>query len=173
MEVILTEDVPKLGGAGDVVRVRSGYGRNYLLPQGKAMLATRGRVADLAHKRRVIDEKQRKQIGDMQQVASQLKGIEIVFEMNASAEGKLFGSITNAKIAEALASRGFTVDRRKIVLADTLRQVGEYEVTIRLHREVEAAIKVSVVSSGLAPEPEPEVAPEIGQAVGTGDIDDE
>ncbi|MFQ5697435.1 MAG: 50S ribosomal protein L9 [Myxococcota bacterium] len=173
VEVILTEDVPKLGQAGDVVRVRSGYGRNYLLPQGKAMLATRGRVADLEHKRRLIEEKQRKLVGDLQGVARQLDGTEIEFEMNASAEGKLFGSVTLARIAEELATRGFSLDRRKITLAESIKRVGDYDVTIKLHREVEAAIRVRVVSSGTEPEMEPEVAPEIGQAVGTGDIDEE
>ena len=173
MEVILTEDVPKLGHAGDLVRVKGGYGRNYLLPQGKAMLATRGRVADLEHKRRVIEEKQRKAISGFEAQANALGQVELEFAMNASDEGKLFGSVTNANIAEQLKERGFEVDRRKIQLDEHLKQVGEYPIQIRLHREVVAEVKVRVVSTGApAEEAEPEEPAMVIEAVGTGDSED-
>jgi large subunit ribosomal protein L9 len=172
MEVILTEDVPKLGHAGDLVRVKGGYGRNYLLPQGKAMLATRGRVADLEHKRRVIEEKQRKAVVGFEAEANAIGQVELEFEMNASKEGKLFGSVTNVNIADQLKERGFEVDRRKIQLDEHIKQVGEYEVSIRLHREVSAQVKVRVVSAG-GPVEEAKEEPDVNiEAVGTGDSED-
>ena len=171
MEVILTEDIPKLGNAGEVVRVKGGYGRNYLLPKGKAMLATRGRVADLEHKRRVIDEMQRKAVAGFEAKAREIGKIELEFAMNASPEGKLFGSVTNANIAEEIAARGFAVDRRRIDLDEHIKQVGEYDVTVRLHREVETQVKVRVVSTGAPPEPEPEEELEL-EVVGSGDSEE-
>src|SRR5512145_1158486 len=102
MEVILTEDIHRLGNAGDVVRVKAGFGRNYLLPQGKAMLATASRVKEVEHQRRVIDELQKKAIAGYQDVARRLVAVDLTFEMQASPEGKLFGSVTNADIAARL-----------------------------------------------------------------------
>ena len=147
MQVILTEDVPKLGRAGEVVRVRNGYGRNYLLPQGKALLATQGRVRDIEHKQRVIEEKIRKELGGHEQLARRLAEVELEFQVQAGQEGKLFGSVTKVDIAERLAEQGFEVDRRKIELPDPIKEVGEYEVEVRLHREVTAKIRAKVVAS--------------------------
>ena len=106
MEVILTEDIHRLGNAGDVVKVRAGFGRNYLLPQGKAMLATASRVKEIEHKRRVIDEIQKKAIAEFKELERRIKTIDLSFEMQASPEGKLFGSVTNADIAAKLAAGG-------------------------------------------------------------------
>ena len=147
VEVILTEDISTLGNAGEVVRVRPGYARNYLLPQGKAMLATKGRVRELEHKRRVIEEKIRKQVSGHELTAKQLEQTELEFQMLAGEEGKLFGSVTNADIAARLEERGIKLDRRKIVLKEPIKQLGEYEVTLKLHREVSARIRVKVVAS--------------------------
>jgi large subunit ribosomal protein L9 len=169
LEIILAEDIPKLGNAGDIVRVKAGYGRNFLLPQGKAMLATKGRVAELDHKRRIVEDKQRKAVAGWEAKAQQMAGVELEFEMNASDEGKLFGSVTNAHIAERLAERGFEVDRRKIDLADHIKQIGEYDVPIRLHREVSASVHVKVISTGALEEKPAEAAIQLGEAVGTGD----
>ncbi len=155
MHVILTEDIPKLGLAGEVVKVRPGFGRNYLLPQKKAMLATPGRVKRLEHQRRVVDEKQRKDIAGQEGVARQLAAVDLSFEMQASPEGKLFGSVTNADIAARLAEAGFEIDRRKIGLAEPVKQLGEHTASVRLHREVTVELKLNVVSAGV-PEPEPE-----------------
>jgi large subunit ribosomal protein L9 len=155
MQVILTEDIPKLGDAGDVVRVKDGYGRNFLLPRGMALLATPGRVRELGHKKQVVAEKQRKDMGRQQGVAQQISGLEFEFEVRASTEGKLFGSVTNADIAERLHEKGFKVDRRKIELSDPIKQVGEYPVAVRLHREVTAEVTVRVTSVD-APPPEEE-----------------
>ena len=147
VEVILTEDISTLGSAGEVVRVRPGYARNYLLPQGKAMLATKGRVRELEHKRRVIEEKIRKEVGGHELVAKRLDQTEFEFQVLAGEDGKLFGSITNADIAGRLGEQGIKLDRRKIELVEPIKQLGEYEVTLKLHRKVSTQIRVKVVAS--------------------------
>ena len=146
IEVILTTDVPKLGEAGNVVRVRPGYARNYLLPQGKALLATRARVSELDHKRRMIEEKVRKDVGAHEAVARRLGETQLEFTRKAGEEGKLFGSVTSGDIVERLAQQGVEVDRRKIVLEHSIKEIGDHAVEIRLHREVRAQIQVKVVA---------------------------
>ena len=159
MNVILTQDIEKLGEAGDVVKVKPGYGRNYLLPRGMAMLATEGRVKELDHKRRVVDDRVRKDVAGHQLVARQLEGLTLEFEVKVGEEGKLFGSVTSADIWRQLTERGFTVERRKIDVGDPIKQVGEYDVTVKLHREVGAAFRVKVFGDGSdLPVPEPEEA---------------
>jgi large subunit ribosomal protein L9 len=148
IELILTEDIHRLGNAGDVVRVKAGFGRNYLLPQGKAMLATASRVKQVEHQRRVIDELQKKAIAGFQELARRVLAVDMTFEMQASPEGKLFGSVTNADIAARLASGGVEIERRKIVIAEPIKTVGEHAVAVRLHREVQTPILVKVVASG-------------------------
>jgi len=147
MEVILTEDISTLGNAGEVVRVRPGYARNYLLPQGKAMLATKGRVRELEHKKRVIEEKIRKEIGGHEALARRLGETELEFQVRAGEEGKLFGSVTNVDIAGRLAEQGVELDRRRIELVEPIKQLGEYDVKVRLHREVAAKVHVKVVAA--------------------------
>lgn len=147
LEVILTEDVPKLGHAGELVRVRDGYARNYLLPQGKAQLATRGRIKELEHQRRVIEDAQRKEILAHQATAERIAAVTLEFPMQAGEEGKLFGSVTNNDIATRLAEQGLEVERRRIELTEPIKQVGEFEVPVRLHREVIAQLKVQVVAA--------------------------
>ena len=157
IEVILTEDIHRLGNAGDVVKVKAGFGRNYLLPQGKAMLATASRVKEVEHKRRVIEEIQKKAIAGFQQVARQVAAVDLTFPMQASPEGKLFGSVTNADVAARLGAAGLEIERRKIVIPEPIKTVGEHPISIRLHREVQVPAVVKVVSSG---EPAPEEAAE-------------
>ena len=149
MRVILIEDVPKLGNAGEVVRVKPGYGRNYLIPQGIAQLATDRRVKQLEHHQRVIAEKVKRQVKGFEDLAKQVRGAKLAFEMQSNAEGKLFGSVTNADIQQQLAEQGLQIDRRKIELGEPIKQVGEHEVTIRLHREVLVDLKVDVTSSAI------------------------
>jgi large subunit ribosomal protein L9 len=151
MEIILTEDIPKLGHAGDLVRVKNGYARNYLLPRGMALLATRGRVREIEHKKRVIEEKNRKEVHGHEAIARQLSAAELEFEVHASEEGKLFGSVTNADIAEQLREKGIEVERRKIDLPEPIKQVGEYTVAVRLHRQVTAEVAVRVTSVDAPP----------------------
>jgi large subunit ribosomal protein L9 len=146
VEVILTEDISTLGHAGQVVRVRPGYARNYLIPQGKALLATKGRVRELEHKKRVIEEKIRKELTGHEAVARRLADVELEFQVLAGEDGKLFGSVTNAEVAARLAEQGIELDRRKIELHEPIKQLGEYELTVRLHRDVSAPIRVKVVA---------------------------
>ncbi len=145
-EVILVSDVPKLGQSGEVVRVKSGYARNYLLPQGLAMLATRGRRKELEHKQRMIEARERKEVSGHQQRAKALGELELEFARKAGEEGKLFGSVTSAEIAASVAGRGIVIDRRKIELPEPIKELGEHQVQISLHREVKAQLKVKVVA---------------------------
>ncbi len=163
MRLILTEDVPKLGQAGEVVRVKRGYGRNYLIPQGKAQIATEGRVKEIEHQKRVIDEKVKKEVSALDGVGQRLKGVVLKFEMQSNDEGKLFGSVTNQDLAASLAALGFEVERRRIELGEPIKQIGEHQVNVRLHREVQVEISVSVTSSGIAPD-EPEEEPSAAEA---------
>ena len=148
MRVILTEDIPKLGDAGDVVRVKPGYGRNYLIPQGLAHLATAGRVKEIEHNKRVIEERVKKAVKVHEATAARLAGLTLEFEMQSNEEGKLFGSVTNADIQQRLAEQGFEIERRKIELSEHIKQIGEHDVRVRLHREVRVEIKLKVISSG-------------------------
>jgi large subunit ribosomal protein L9 len=147
LEVILTEDVPKLGRAGQVVRVKPGFARNYLLPEGKALLATTGRKASVEHKRRVIEERQKKIISELQGVQRGVEGVALEFRVQAGEEGKLFGSVTAADIAAKLAEAGFEVDRRKLGLEEPIKALGEYNVPLRLHADVVAQLKVTVAAA--------------------------
>jgi large subunit ribosomal protein L9 len=144
VQVILREDVAKLGDAGDLVSVKPGYARNYLVPQGKAMLATAQRVNEVEHQKRVISEKLAKELGDLEAVKAKLNGISLEFEAQAGDEGKLFGSVTSQNLAEQLAEKGLDVDRRKIVLDEPIKTVGTHTVAIRLRNDVVAEFTVNV-----------------------------
>ncbi len=147
MEVILTEDVPKLGRAGQLVRVKPGFARNYLLPEGKAMLATAGRVRELEHKRRVIEEQQRKLVAGYQGQARALSAVPLEFRVQVGEEGKLYGSVTSSDIAARLAEAGHEIDRRKLDLAEPIKAIGEYQVALRLHAEVTVPLRVVVAAA--------------------------
>lgn len=145
VRVILSEDIPSLGNAGEVVSVRPGYARNYLVPQGKAIVATEGRVRELEHHKRVVAEKVARQLSALQGERERLEGLEVEVAARAGDEGKLFGSVTAMHLAERLAQLGFEVDRRKIALDEPIKALGEHEVSVRLHRDVVARLKVKVV----------------------------
>ncbi|MBW2363433.1 MAG: 50S ribosomal protein L9, partial [Deltaproteobacteria bacterium] len=114
VQLILEDDVHGLGAAGDIVNVKPGYARNFLLPQGKAMLATEGRITELEHRRRVISEKRAKERGDLDALKAKIESTELSFTAQAGEEGKLFGSITAAQIAAQLGEKGVKIDRRKL-----------------------------------------------------------
>jgi large subunit ribosomal protein L9 len=147
VQVILSEDVPNLGEAGDVVSVKPGYARNYLLPQGKAIAATEASVKQLEHQKRVIAEKVARERKRLEGERARFEGQVIEITAQAGEEGRLFGSVTAAMIAEALAERGLEVDRRRIALAEPIKEVGEHSVVIKLHREIQATITVKVVAA--------------------------
>jgi large subunit ribosomal protein L9 len=145
MEIILREDISNLGTAGSIVKVKNGYGRNHLIPSGLAFLATAG------NKKRMEAEAKRKEIklaadkSDARKLAKTLSGIELTFAAKVGEGDRLFGSITSGDIAEQLAAQGRPVDKRLIELADHIKEIGEHTVSIKLHSEVRAEIKVTVV----------------------------
>ncbi len=147
VKLILSEDVANLGAAGDLVSVKPGYARNFLIPQGKASFATEGNVRALEHQRRIVAEKVARELKVLEEEKRRIEGAVVEIRAQVGEEGKLFGSVTSAQIAEALASLGHDVDRRKIGLAEPLKEVGEFDVPLRLHSQVEAMIKVRVVSA--------------------------
>lgn len=147
VQVILSEDVHALGDAGDVVSVKPGYARNYLIPQGKAMIATAERVNEVEHKKRVIAEKLAKELKDLEAVKAKLDATELEIAAQAGDEGKLFGSVTAANLAELLGEKGLEVDRRKIQLSEPIKTVGDHRVAIRLRSDVVAEFTVKVVAA--------------------------
>jgi len=153
MKLILRSRVEHLGDAGDLVNVRNGYGRNYLLPQGLAFEATPGNIRILAAEQEKRAEKSRRDLNEAKRRASQLGGISLVFRARAAEgeEGKLFGSVTNADIAERLNGLGkldFEVDRRNIHLDEPLRHLGTFRVAVRLHAEVEPELEIQIEREG-------------------------
>jgi large subunit ribosomal protein L9 len=146
MQVILKEDVHNLGKSGDLVNVKPGYGRNYLLPQGKAVAATRKNVAQLEHEKKLITARNAKLMKDAQSIADKLASIEITIQRQAGEEDKLFGSVSTRDIEEALAEKGVKLDRKKIVLDEPIRSLGVYTLEVRLAREVTGKVKVWVVA---------------------------
>ncbi len=144
MEVILKEDVIKLGNRGDVVKVADGYGRNYLLPGKLAIEATAANKAVIEQMKGSAIRKSAKEKGEAEQLATQLTAVELVFERKVGENDQLFGSVTSGDIAHGLELKGFTIDRRKISLEEPLKSLGEYHVPVKLHRDVTAHVKVTV-----------------------------
>ncbi|HZQ91437.1 MAG TPA: 50S ribosomal protein L9 [Terriglobales bacterium] len=146
MEVILKEDVAKLGSRGDVVKVAEGYGRNYLLPRKLAIEATPGNKAVIEQMKASAVRRSAKEKSGAEQLAKQFEGVKLTFARRAGAEEHLFGSVTSADIAAELEHRGFkTVDRRKIHLSEPLKSLGEFTVPVKLHRDVTATVQVEIV----------------------------
>ena len=157
MEVILKEDVLKLGHRGDVVKVADGYGRNYLLPEKLAIEATPANKAVIEQMKASAQRKSAKEKVDAEGLSGQLNEVELVFERKVGEHEHMFGSVTSADIAKELEAKGFTtVERRKIALDDPLKTLGEYHVPVKLHREVTAHVKVTVKGE----QPEGEAAAE-------------
>jgi len=148
VKLILREDVPSLGNAGEVVNVKPGFARNYLLPQGKAIPATDANVSELEHHKRVVAERVARERRTFEAQRDRLQAQRLEFTAQAGEEGKLFGSVTASQIAEELAAKGIEVDRRKIQLEEPIREVGEHTVSIRLHRDLVANVKVKVSAAG-------------------------
>ncbi len=144
VKVILREAVPSLGAAGDLVGVKVGYARNYLLPQGKALLATESKVRQLEHQKRVVAEMAARDLKDLEALRDQLQSIALEVTARVGEEGKLFGSITTANIAGLLSEKGFSIDRRKIDLAEPLREAGDHVVPIRLGSGLTAEVPLKI-----------------------------
>lgn len=144
MQVILREEVPHLGELGDIVNVKPGYARNYLFPHGKAVRADARQVKRVQHERRLIEAQVERLRSSAAARADRLNGVALKFERAAGENEKLFGSVTSMDIEAMLKERGFEVSRRTIQLSDHIKALGTYDVTIKLHRDVTATIKVKV-----------------------------
>jgi large subunit ribosomal protein L9 len=145
MKIILREDVEKLGKAGEIVKVKDGYGRNFLIPRQLAVLANVRNMKALDHDRRTIETRAKKTKKAAEATAATLSAVSLILPAKAGEEGKLFGAITSRDIAEALGKAGVIVDRKAIQLADPIKQVGDYKVKIRVAADVFPEISVSVV----------------------------
>jgi large subunit ribosomal protein L9 len=145
MQVILKEDVHNLGKAGELVTVKPGFGRNYLIPQGKAVPATAGNVKEIEHQKRLIAAKTATAAKDAQSIADRLAAIEVQIERQAGEEDKLFGSVTSRDIADGLKDKGVVVDHKKIHLPDPIKTIGYHTVEIKLGSSITGKIKVVVV----------------------------
>ncbi len=145
MQLILTKDVEHLGKAGDLVTVKPGYGRNYLVPKGFAVSATTRNVRRLDHEKRTIATKVAKERGAAEGIANRLNGMTLQFERLVGEDDRLFGSVTSHDIAEQLAVARVEIDHRKIKLDEPIRALGKYEVEVQLHGDVDAKLKFWVV----------------------------
>ncbi|WP_428103780.1 50S ribosomal protein L9 [Candidatus Palauibacter sp.] len=146
VEVILRKDVTDLGLAGEMVNVRPGYARNYLIPQGIALVATEGNRRRFEEERRQVEQSAEREREAAQELAGELEGREVSFVRRASESGRLFGSVTAADLADELEKEGVAVDRRAIRLEDPIKDLGEHEVPVRVHMDIVPTLKVSVVA---------------------------
>ena len=163
-KVLLREDVDDLGARGEIVRVRAGYARNYLLPRNLAVEATAGNVKGIESERAALLKKEAKERATAEAQSEKIGSLNLEFKRKAGEQGALYGSVTSMDIAEALRERGYEIDRHRIHLREPLKRLGEYTVPVRLHREVTIDLKVRVASEGevivghLTPEQEAELA---------------
>lgn len=144
MRIILQEDVEKLGTRGQLVEVAEGYARNFLLPRKLALEASPGNMKRLEKMRVAFAKKEATEKDAAQKLAELLAGVSLTAARKAGENDQLFGSVTSADVAEALAAQGFTIEKRKIVLAEPIKLVGDYEIPVKLHREVTASVKLAV-----------------------------
>jgi len=148
MEVILREHVDHLGSRGEIVKVAAGYARNYLLPRKLALLVNEGNKKQIERERTKFEAKESEERNAAEAVAQRMAGVEIVIARKVGETEALFGSVTSADIGEALGAKGFELDRRKIQLREAIKRLGEYDVPVKLHRDVTTQIKVKVVAEG-------------------------
>lgn len=144
MEVILREDIEKLGSRGDVVKVASGYARNFLIPKRLAVAATESNKKIVEQERQAHLRREAKAKGEAEDLAKMMNGVTVTIKQKAGENDQLFGSVTSKDVADALAAQNYTIDRRKIQLDEPIKQLGEFKVPVRLHKEVTAEITVVV-----------------------------
>lgn len=147
MKVILKENVEHLGNIGDVVKVAPGYARNYLLPKGLAIEATEKNAKALEHAKRHLEYKKNKVLEAAKQLAGKIEALSLSIAHQAGADDKLFGAVTNMELAEQLKANGLEVDRKRIVLAEPIKHLGDFTATVKIHPEVTATLKVSVTKA--------------------------
>lgn len=146
MQVILREDIEKLGKIGDLVKVKDGYARNYLVPLKKAIEATPKNVRAMEHAKKMVSDRLRKLKKEAAADADRIKGLSVTIKAKAGEEGKLFGSVTSMDIADALKAQGVTIDKRKISLEEPIKRLGDHAVPVKLHTDVVVDLKVTVVA---------------------------
>ena len=151
MDVILTENVKNLGTIGEVVKVKPGYGRNYLVPQGLVVEASEAKLKEVEHHKRQLNRKAEKLSQEAADVKARIEAVECTFVHKASEEGKLFGSVTSIEIAGSLAAQGIEIDRRKILLEQPIKELGEHSIDIKLNAGVNAIVKINVISEDAQP----------------------
>ena len=144
MELLLRNDVDNLGARGELVKVRSGYGRNYLLPRGLAVQATPSNVKQIEQQRKALLKKAATEKNAAEGQAALLNSVTLEFERKVGEHGVLYGSVTSLDLAEGIAAKGFEIDRKRIQLKEPIKEIGEFEVPVKLHREVTANLKVVV-----------------------------
>ncbi|MGD9108634.1 MAG: 50S ribosomal protein L9 [Gammaproteobacteria bacterium] len=144
MKIILLEKVHKLGNLGDTVEVKSGYGRNFLIPQGRAVPATKENIAKFEARRAELEKAAAEKLSEAQQRAEKFKGLALILVRKAIEEGRLFGSVGVRDIVEAIAEKGMTVEKREVILPESIHEVGEYEIELLLHSDVRVKIPVKV-----------------------------
>ena len=149
MEVILKEDIAKLGARGDVVKVAEGYGRNYLIPRKLAIEANAANRAVIEQMKAAAVRRAAREQGDAQALAAQLAGVSLAFTRKSGEHDQLFGSVTSADIARELEHKGLNIDRRKIQLEEPLKHVGEFSVPVKLHKDVTASVKVTIAKEAV------------------------
>ena len=163
-KVLLREDVDDLGARGEIVRVRAGYARNYLLPRNLAVEASAGNVKGIESERAALLKKEAKERATAEAQSEQMSKLELDFKRKAGEQGALYGSVTSMDVAEALKERGYEIDRHRIHMSEPLKRLGDYTVPVRLHREVTIDLKVRVSTEGevivghLTPEQEADLA---------------
>ncbi|HEU0186913.1 MAG TPA: 50S ribosomal protein L9 [Gallionellaceae bacterium] len=146
MQVILMEKVVNLGQLGDVVKVKNGFARNFLIPQGKAKRATENNVAEFAERRAELEAAERAKVADAQAIAEKMNGLTVQIAQKAGVDGKLFGSVTNTDVANALTAMGFAVEKAQVRMPEGhIKQIGDHPLTISLHTDVVANVTVSVL----------------------------
>jgi large subunit ribosomal protein L9 len=145
MEIILREDVERLGSRGEVVKVADGYARNFLLPKRLAVAATDSNRKIVEQERQAHLRREAKQKGEAEDLSKLLSGVTVIIAQKAGENDQLFGSVTSKDVAEALAQKNYTIDRRKIQLDEPIKQLGEFKIPVRLHRDVTAEVTVQVV----------------------------
>jgi large subunit ribosomal protein L9 len=150
MEIILRQHVDNLGKRGEVVKVAAGYARNYLLPRKLALLATDGNKRHVERERKIVDAREADERSQAQAVAARLESIEVAVARRVGDTGQLYGSVTSSDIAEFLKGKGFDIDRRKLIMPEAIKTLGEHIVPLRLHRDVTVSLKVQVAKEGAA-----------------------
>lgn len=144
MKVILKENIENLGHIGDIVKVAPGYARNYLLPKGFALEATTKNAKALDHAKKHLEYKKNKVLEQARLLAAKIEGLAITISHQAGEEGKLFGAVTNIELAEQMKALGIEIDRKKIILAEPIKHLGEFTATVKIHPELNATLKVTV-----------------------------